>query len=32
MKEKAFGKESKTAFPNFKSANNVENERLFREI
>ena len=26
MKEKIFGKESKTPFPNFKSANNVENE------
>ena len=31
MKEKTFGKESKTPFPNFKSANNVENERIFRE-
>ena len=31
MKEKTFGKESKTPFPNFKSANNIENERIFRE-
>ena len=26
MKEKTFGKESKTPFPNFKSINNVENK------
>ena len=27
MKEKTFGKDSKTPFPNFKSVNNVENEK-----
>ena len=27
MKDKTFGKESKTPFPNFKSINNVENKK-----